>query len=86
MFQMKDEGGTPKEQLSEVEMDNLSEEEFRVIILKMIQDLGKIIEAQTKRIQEISKSLVQSLSAATDDNNFLAFKSLYSVSKFFFCH
>ena len=40
MFQMKDEGGTPKEQLSEVEMDNLSEEEFRVIILKMIQDLG----------------------------------------------
>ena len=60
MFQMKDEGGTPKEQLSEVEMDNLSEEEFRVIILKMIQDLGKIIEAQTKRIQEISKSLVQS--------------------------
>ena len=60
MFQMKDEGGTPKEQLSEVEMDNLSEEEFRVIILKMIQDLGKIIEAQTKRIQEMSKSLVQS--------------------------
>ena len=60
MFQMKDEGGTPKEQLSEVEMDNLSGEEFRVIILKMIQDLGKIIEAQTKRIQEISKSLVQS--------------------------
>jgi len=60
MFQMKDEGGTPKEQLSEVEMNSLSEEEFRVIILKMIQDLGKIIEAQTKRIQEMSKSLVQS--------------------------
>ena len=60
MFQMKDEGGTPKEQLSEVEMNSLSEEEFRVIILKMIQDLGNIIEAQTKRIQEMSKSLVQS--------------------------
>ena len=60
MFQIKDEGGTSKEQQSGVENDNLSEEEFSVIILKMIQDLGKIIEAQTKRIQEMSKSQVQS--------------------------
>lgn len=50
MFQMKSEDKTPKEQLSEVEMDNLPEEEFRVMILKMIQDLGKIIKEQTKRI------------------------------------
>ena len=36
-----------------MEIGNLPEKEFRVIIVKMIQDLGKRMEAQTERIQEM---------------------------------
>ena len=51
---MKEQDETPKEQLSEVktEIGNLPEKEFRVMIVKMIQDLGKRMEAQTE-IQEM---------------------------------
>ena len=53
MFQTKKQDKTPEEQLSEMEIGNLPEKEFRVIIVKMIQDLGKRMEAQTERIQEM---------------------------------
>ena len=36
MFQTKEQDKTPKEQLSEVEIGNLPEKEFRVMIVKMI--------------------------------------------------
>ena len=39
---MKEQDKTPEEQLSEVEIGNLLENEFRVMIVKMIQDFGKI--------------------------------------------
>ena len=55
MFQTKEQDKTQEEQLSEVEMDNLLEKEFREMIVKMIQDLGKRIEAQTEKIQEMFK-------------------------------
>ena len=35
---------TPEEQLSEVEIGNLPEREFRVVIIKIIQDLEKRME------------------------------------------
>ena len=38
---MKEQDKTPEEQLSEVEIGNLPEKEFRAMIVKMIQDLGK---------------------------------------------
>ena len=34
-------------------MSNLPEKEFRVMIVKVIQDLRKRTEAQTKKIQEM---------------------------------
>ena len=43
---MKVQGKTPEKQVNEVEIGNLSEKKFRVTILKMIQDLGKIMEAK----------------------------------------
>ena len=43
---MKGQGKTPEKQVNEVEIGNLSEKKFRVMILKMIQDLGKIMEAK----------------------------------------
>ena len=50
---MKEQDKTPEEQLSEVETGNLPEKEFRVLTVKITQDLGKRREAQTKRTQEM---------------------------------
>ena len=41
MSQTKEHDKTPEELLSEVEICNLHEEELRVMIVKMIQDLKK---------------------------------------------
>ena len=53
MFQMKEQDKTPEERLSEVEIGNLFEKEFRIMIVKMIQDPGKIMEAKIKKMQEM---------------------------------
>ena len=44
---------TPEKQLNEVEIGNLPEKEFRIMIVKMIQDLGKRMEAKTEKMQEM---------------------------------
>ena len=38
MYQMKEQDKTPEKQLDEVEIGNLPEKEFRIMIVKMIQD------------------------------------------------
>ena len=52
-FQMKEQVKTPEKQLNEVEIGNIPEKEFRIMILKMIQDLGKGMEAKIERMQEM---------------------------------
>ena len=42
---MKEKYKTPEKHLNEVEINNLPEKEFRIMILKMIQDIGKRMEA-----------------------------------------
>ena len=59
--QMTGQDKTPEEKLSEVEIGNLSEKEFRVRILKMIQDLRKGMEAHIKYIQEIFNKELEEL-------------------------
>ena len=44
---------TPEKQLNEVEIGNLPEKELRIMIVKMIQYLGKRMEATIEKIQEI---------------------------------
>ena len=51
MFQTKEQDKT-SEELSEVEIGNLREKEFRVMTVKMIQDLRKRMEAQIKRYKK----------------------------------
>ena len=56
MYQMKEQ----EKQLNEVETGNLPEKEFRIIRVKMIQDLGKRMEAKIEKIQEMfNKDLEQ---------------------------
>ena len=44
---------TPEKQLNEVEIGKLPEKEFRIMIVKMIQDLGKRMEAKIEKMQEM---------------------------------
>ena len=53
MYQMKEQDKTPEKQLNEMEIRNLPEKEFRIIIVKMIQDLGKTVEAKIEKMQEM---------------------------------
>ena len=58
MSQMKGQVKTPEKQLNEVEI-GLPGKEFRILIVKMIQDLGKTIEKMqeifTKELEEQKK-------------------------------
>ena len=51
--QMKGQDKTSEKQLNEVEIGNLPEKEFRIMIVKMIQDLRKRMEANIKKMQEM---------------------------------
>ena len=53
MYQMKEQDKPPEKQLNEVETGNLPEKEFRIMIVKMIQDLGKRMEAKIEKMQEM---------------------------------
>ena len=55
MYQMKEQDKTPEKQLNEVDIGNLPEKEFRIMIVKMIQDLGKRMEAKIEKMQEMFK-------------------------------
>ena len=69
MFQMKGQDKTP-EKLNGVEISNLPEKEFRIMIVKMIQDLGKRIEAKTEKMQEMfAKDLEELRNKQTEMNN-----------------
>ena len=53
IYQMKEQDKTPEKQLNEVEIRNVPEKEFRIMIVKMIQDLGKRMEAEIEKMQEM---------------------------------
>ena len=61
MYQMKEQDKTPETQLNEVEIGSLPEKEFRIMILKMIQDLGKIMESKIEKMQEMFNRDLQEL-------------------------
>ena len=53
MYQMKEQDKTPEKQLNEVEIGNLPENKFRIMIVMMIQDLRKRMEAKMEKMQEM---------------------------------
>ena len=53
MYQMKEQDKSPEKQLNEVEIGNVPEEKFRIMIVKMIQDLGRRMEAKIEKMQEM---------------------------------
>ena len=70
MYQMKEQDETPEKQLNEVEIGNLPEKEFRIMIVKMIQDLGKRMETKIEKMQEMfNKDLEELKNKQTKMNN-----------------
>ena len=70
MYQMKEQDKTPEKQLNEMEIGNIPEKEFRIMIVKMIQDLGKRMEAKIKKMQEMfNKDLEELKNKQTETNN-----------------
>ena len=53
MSQMKEQGKNLQDQINEEEIGNLPEKEFRVMRVKMIQNLGNRMEAWIEKIQEV---------------------------------
>ena len=51
MSQMKEQDKNLQDQINEEEIGNLPEKEFRVMIIKMIQNLGNRMESRTEKIQ-----------------------------------
>ena len=61
MYQIKEKDKTPQKQLNAVEIGNLPKKEFRIMIVKMIQDLGKRMEAKIEKMQEMSHKDLEEL-------------------------
>ena len=61
MYQMKEQDKTPEKQLHKVETGNLPEKEFRIMIVKMIQDLGKRMKAKIEKMQEMFNKHLEEL-------------------------
>lgn len=66
---MKEHDKSLQEQLNEKEISNLFEKEFRVIIVKMIQDVRNSIEAWIKKIQEKFSKDLEVKNRDEQDNN-----------------
>ena len=53
MYQMKEQDKIPEKQWNEVEIGNLQEKEFKIMRVKMIQDIGKRMEEKIEKMQEM---------------------------------
>ena len=63
ILQIKEQGKNPPEQTNEEEIGSLPEKEFRVMIVKMIQNLGNRME----KIQETFNKDVEELEQTNND-------------------
>ena len=70
IYQMKEQDKTLEKQLNEVEIGNLPEKEFRITIVKMIQDLGKRMEAKIKKMQEMFNKYLEELKNKQTDEQY----------------
>ena len=57
----KEQGKNLQDQINEEEIGNLPEKEFRVMIVKMIQNLGNRMEAWIEKIQEMFNKELEEL-------------------------
>lgn len=56
-FQMKEQDKTPEEEQNEVKIGNLPKKEFRKMIIKMIKELWRGMDEQSKKLEVFNKKL-----------------------------
>ena len=61
--QMKEQTRNTEVQINEEEIGKLPEKEFRIMIVKMIQDLRKRMKAQIEKMQEMFNKDLEELKA-----------------------
>ena len=61
MYLMKGQGKTPEKQVKEMEIGNIPEKEFRIMVVKIIQGLRKRMEAKIEKMQEMFTKDLQEL-------------------------
>ena len=72
MSQIKGKNKTPEKQLNEVEIGKIPEKEFRIMIVKLTQHLGKRMEAKIEKMQEMfAKDLEDLRNKPTEMSNTL---------------
>ena len=67
MSQVKEQGKNLQDQINEEETGNLPEKEFRVMIVKMIQNLRNRMEAQIEKIKEMFNKDLEELKTNRDE-------------------
>ena len=58
---MREKGKTPEKQLSHEEILSLQEKDFRLLMLKMMQDIGNKLEAKMDNLQETLTKEIQDI-------------------------
>ena len=58
---MKEKGKTPEKKLSDEEILSLQEKDFRLLMLKMMQDIGNKLEAKMDNLQETLTKEIQDI-------------------------
>ena len=58
---MREKGKTPEKQLSHEEILSLQEKDFRLLMLKMMQDIGNKLEAKLDNLQETLSKEIQNI-------------------------
>ena len=59
--QKKGQDKTPEKKLNEVDISNLPDKEIRIMIVNMIQDLGKRMKVKIEKMQEMFTKDLQEL-------------------------
>ena len=77
-FQTKEQDKNPQKPLNDEEIGNIPEKEFRVMIVKMIQDLRKRMETQIENLKEMFNKVLEDLKSKMNStiaemkNNFIS--------------
>ena len=64
---MREKGKTPENQLSDEEILSLQEKDFRLLMLKMMQDIGNKLAAKMDNLQETLSKEIQDIKQTRKD-------------------
>ena len=67
--QMREKGKTPENKLSDEEILSLQEKDFRLLMLKMMQDIGNKLEEKMDNLQETLRKVTRDIKLKQEMKN-----------------